>query len=330
MIDITHPEIDFAIQSVRKASILVRKIQRELVVPALTKSDKSPVTVADFASQALVAHYLQQSFPTEVLVAEEDASELRLKDSSKLLGQITGFIREFIPNATPETVCEWIDRGALPHRNRFWTLDPIDGTKGYLRRDQYAVALALVVDGKIQIGVLGCPNLVEARRPDFDGQGSLIFAVRGQGTWTCPIGNTIPLVRLLVSDRSELVNARLLRSFESGHTNTDQTEQFHQIIHSQVEPVLMDSQAKYSLLAAGEGEILLRLLSKEQPDYREKIWDQAAGSIILEEAGGEITDLEGQALDFSCGRTLNKNRGILASNGKLHSAALEALRSIGI
>ncbi|OGO59780.1 MAG: 3'(2'),5'-bisphosphate nucleotidase [Chloroflexi bacterium RBG_19FT_COMBO_47_9] len=330
MIDITNPQIDFAVQSVRKACLLVRKIQRELVVPALTKSDKSPVTVADFASQALVAYYLQQSFPNEGLVAEEDASELRPGESSKLLEQITGYIREFISQATPETVCEWIDRGTRPHGNRFWTLDPVDGTKGFLRRDQYAVALALVDGGKVEIGVLGCPNLAKARRIDLKGQGSLTIAVRGQGTWTCPIDNLSPLERLQVSDRSELVNSRLLRSFESGHTNSDNTEKFLQVIGSQVEPVLMDSQAKYSLLASGEGEILLRLLSKDQPEYREMIWDQAAGSIILEEAGGKITDLAGRTLDFSSGRTLSKNRGILASNGKLHSAALEALRSIGI
>ena len=62
-------------------------------------------------------------------------------------------------------------------------LDPIDGTKGYLLGDQYAVALALVEDGKVQIGALGCPNLTDASTPDNDGPGSVILAARGQGTW---------------------------------------------------------------------------------------------------------------------------------------------------
>jgi 3'(2'), 5'-bisphosphate nucleotidase len=90
----------------------------------------------------------------------------------------------------------------------------------------------------------------------------------------------------------------------------------------------LDSQAKYMLLAAGQGELYLRLLSPKQPDYREKIWDQAAGSLIIEEAGGQVTDLAGQPLDFIAGRTLANNRGILASNRLLHSAALAALIAI--
>ncbi|MCJ7537365.1 MAG: hypothetical protein MUO57_17705, partial [Anaerolineales bacterium] len=93
-------------------------------------------------------------------------------------------------------------------------------------------------------------------------------------------------------------------------------------------PVRMDSQAKYMLLAAGEGELYLRFLSSRQPDYREKIWDQAAGSLIVEEAGGQVSDLHGRPLDFSAGRTLLHNRGVLASNGYLHQQALQALRAI--
>ena len=74
---------------------------------------------------------------------------------------------------------------------------------------------------------------------------------------------------------------------------------------------------------------MLRLLSPNQMDYREKIWDQAAGLICLQEAGGTVTDLDGKALDFTQGRRLESNRGVLASNGYLHDAALEALRWIG-
>jgi 3'(2'), 5'-bisphosphate nucleotidase len=81
-------------------------------------------------------------------------------------------------------------------------------------------------------------------------------------------------------------------------------------------------------LAAGVGDVLVRLISPSRPDYRERIWDQAAGMIIVTEAGGRVTDLDGQPLDFSCGRTLAKNRGILATNGLLHVTILEALRVI--
>ena len=96
----------------------------------------------------------------------------------------------------------------------------------------------------------------------------------------------------------------------------------------EVEPVRMDSQAKYMLLAAGKGELYLRFLSSRQPDYKERIWDQAAGALIVEEAGGKVSDLHGSSLDFSTGRTLLHNRGVLASNGHLHPQALQALRII--
>jgi 3'(2'), 5'-bisphosphate nucleotidase len=94
------------------------------------------------------------------------------------------------------------------------------------------------------------------------------------------------------------------------------------------DPVRMDSQVKYALLASGMGEIYLRLLSPDRLDYKEKIWDQAAGSIIVEEAGGTVTDLDGKALDFSLGRTLKSNRGICASNGHFHDRALAALKRV--
>jgi 3'(2'), 5'-bisphosphate nucleotidase len=121
----------------------------------------------------------------------------------------------------------------------------------------------------------------------------------------------------------------MLRSFEAGHTNTGQIGEVIDRLGVAADPVRMDSQAKYCVLAAGGGELLLRLLSPSKPDYREKIWDQAAGSIIVEEAGGRVTDIEGRRLDFSAGRTLDRNRGILASNGLLHARALAALEAIG-
>ena len=65
-----------------------------------------------------------------------------------------------------------------------------------------------------------------------------------------------------------------------------------------------------------------------QLDYHEKIWDQAAGSLVVEEAGGRISDLDGRPLDFTAGRTLARNRGVLASNGHLHEVALQALRQV--
>jgi 3'(2'), 5'-bisphosphate nucleotidase len=329
MIDLAKPEVSFALQSVQKASKLVQNIQKQLVSPALSKEDRSPVTIADFASQALIGKLLLERFPNDLLVAEEDSTALREPSNPKTIQQVTSFIREFIPEATSELVCQWIDFGNSDSGNRFWTLDPIDGTKGFLRGDQYVVALALLENHEVQIGVLGCPNLGKEQGIPIDDEHSLVIAIRGSGTWVTSLENPVEFIQISVSTQSEPKHAHLLRSYESGHTNISQIDTFSEHLNIEAEPVRLDSQAKYVLLAAGKGDFLLRLLSPSRPDYREKIWDQAAGSIVLEEAGGQITDLDGKPLDFSSGRQLIQNRGILASNKILHKAALSALKSIG-
>jgi 3'(2'), 5'-bisphosphate nucleotidase len=329
MLNFDQPETKFALDIVRQASLLVKLVQAEMVSPALTKGDRSPVTVADFASQALIGWALSETFPGQPLVGEEDAAELREPAGAPTLEQVTHFVSGYIATTTSENVCSWIDYGAGEPSNRFWTLDPIDGTKGFLRGEQYAVALALIENGQVQIGVLGCPNLEDGYKPIPGGKGTLAIAVRGEGAWLTDLESDGQSFRELhVSETNRASQARLLRSVESGHTNIGQIDYFAQELALEVEPVRMDSQAKYVVLAAGKGELYLRLLSSKQPDYKEKIWDQAAGSIIVEEAGGRVSDLYGKALDFTAGRMLQNNRGILASNGYLHDEALQALREI--
>jgi HAL2 family 3'(2'),5'-bisphosphate nucleotidase len=329
MLDINNPEIQFAIRAVRQAALLVQQVQAELVTPALTKDDRSPVTVADFAAQAAVGRMLSRTFPNDPLVAEEDSRTLRQKDGGSALSLVAQFAGRLEPGIDAERVCAWIDYNRVDSAARFWTLDPIDGTKGFMRGDQYATALALVVKGQVQVGALACPNLEDGYRPDLEGVGSLVVAARGQGTWVASLAAPERYERRLVSVRSQPNEARILRSFEAGHTNIDKIGEFAQALGVQAPPIRMDSQAKYAVLAAGKGDILLRLLSPGQPDYKEKIWDHAAGSLVLEEAGGSITDLMGQRLDLTTGRSLQNNRGILASNGRYHPLALQALSAIG-
>ncbi len=313
------PESAFAIESVHEAAFLAREIQREMVGDALTKGDKSPVTVADFAVQAVMARRLAEHRPGETLIGEEQSDALRLEEGITTLEQVTRHVRKAVPDATPEEVCGLIDRGSGDAPATFWTLDPIDGTKGFLRREQYAVALAYIREGRVELGALGCPEL--------DG-GCILLAVHGRGVSRRSLDGG-PWQTLQVSDRSDPTSARILRSVEKSHTNVDEIGQLAERLGTSAAPIGMDSQAKYAMLAAGEGDVLLRLLSPSRPDYREKIWDQAAGSIVVEEAGGRITDLDGKRLDFSQGRTLAGNRGIVATNGKLHDAVLDALRLLG-
>jgi 3'(2'), 5'-bisphosphate nucleotidase len=306
-----------------------------MAAKALTKDDRSPVTVADYAAQALVGRAIQAHFPQDALVGEEDSAALRTPELAGTLARITHFIGQHAADASPEAVCRWIDRGSAESAARYWTVDPVDGTKGFLRGMQYAVALALVEGSQVMIGALGCPNLnfeyLLGRSESMQtgaSNGSLVVAGRGQGVWAAPLDGA-DFTRLQVSTVADPSQARLLRSYEGAHTNTGKIGELVHVLDVQAEPVGLDSQAKYALLAAGKGDMLVRLLSSRQPDYREKIWDQAAGALVVEEAGGRISDLHGASLDFTQGRTLARNRGVLASNGHLHEAALAALDSIG-
>jgi 3'(2'), 5'-bisphosphate nucleotidase len=331
MISLSDKRVEFALRAVQQAASLAAEIQAEMVSKALTKDDRSPVTVADFAAQAVVGYLLEESFPGALLVGEEASDVLRSPEEKETLEKITFFMQRIIPGVEAATVCDLIDRGVDEPGKNYWTLDPIDGTKGFLRGAQYATALAYVEQGIVQLGALGCPNITPNLQEKMGGEGSLLIAQRGQGSWISTLKGPISegnFSRLSVSDQSDPARARLMRSFESGHTNASQVDSFQRELGGKAEPVRIDSQVKYALLASGEGEIYLRLLSADRMDYREKIWDQAAGSIIVEEAGGTVTDLDGKTLDFSQGRSLKNNRGICVSNGLLHEQALGALRNV--
>jgi 3'(2'), 5'-bisphosphate nucleotidase len=320
-------ELTFAIEAVKTAAQLCRRIQVEMILPAVTKEDRS-LTVADFTSQAIVAKMHQEAFPDVPLVAEEDSRVLREADESGTLSSVHHYVQSLYPEVNQESVCDWIDLGVGAPGDRFWTLDPIDGTKGFLRGDQYVVALALIEEGKVVVGAMGCPNLNQDMQPDHEGKGSIAYAVKGQGAWAMDISGGAAN-RIYVSSEDDPRQARMLRSFETSHTDPGNINRIASEMGMDADPVLMDSQAKYGLLAAGNGEMIFRLLSPAQPGYQEKIWDQAAGSILVEEADGTVTDLTGARLDFAQGRTLQENIGVLASNGHLHYHALNAIKAIG-
>lgn len=327
-IDTEQPEVKFALQSACAAGRIAQTIQESMKVTGVEKKDLSPVTVADFTCQAIVARALQQQFPDAVLVGEEDSGVLQEPDQAEVLASVSSFVKQSVPDATDESVCEWIDRGNGEPGERFWTLDPIDGTKGYLRGEQYAVALALIESGQVQLGVLVCPNLALNATVEGKPSGLVMIAQRGKGCYRASMDDPTALEQCHVSKTDNMPDARLLRSVESGHTNTGRMGELVDALKIKADPVCLDSQAKYAVLACGGGEALLRLLSSSRPDYREMIWDQAAGSIVIEEAGGRITDLSGNDLDFSQGKTLAQNSGVCASNGLLHEGLLTALARV--
>jgi 3'(2'), 5'-bisphosphate nucleotidase len=318
-----------AVQVVTQAARLCINVREEMVgVAAIEKRDSSPVTVADFGSQALVCRGIRHAFPQDAIVAEETSGQLRQAENVESLGQVTHYVQRFEPEATPEQIIEWIDAGNGTVSDRYWTLDPIDGTKGFLRNDQYAIALALVLEGQVQVGALACPALPLSLEDPGSPVGAVFIAVRGQGAAVAPMfGGAFTPTH--VSHPDDGVGLRLVESVESAHGNHALQEAIAESVGITRPALKMDSQAKYAAVARGDAALYLRLPASPKSEYREKIWDHAAGALIVEEAGGKVTDLFGQHLDFGSGYRMCENRGVVVSNGTMHARVLEALGASG-
>jgi len=320
-----------AVDAVRLAAKLTTDVSRRLVEGhTLEKDDRSPVTVADFGAQALILSWLAEGFPEIPAVGEEDASSLKEDNQAELLESLTAFVTAIDPGMTAQGICTAIDRGnhGGGATERFWTLDPIDGTKGFLRGQQYTIALALIEAGHPVLGVLGCPNLHPFPETSVATTGWIFYGTKETPPYSEPLIPGHPPAPLRVSATSDPAEAVFCESVESAHSSHDASSQIAQILGTTSEPVRIDSQCKYAAVARGEADLYLRLPTK--PGYREKIWDHAAGAFLVEQAGGMVTDIDGKPLDFSLGKTLENNRGIVASNGTLHPAILEAIQKVDV
>ena len=300
------------------AAAMARRIQLESG-SVRSKDDASPVTIVDFAVQAVVSSRLAARFPDHPLVGEEDAAALREPAAAVLLSRVTAAVHTVSPGLDTAAILEAIDRGRGDPSARFWTLDPIDGTKGLLRGGQYVVALALVVGGEVQVGAIGCPRLSLAA--SGGDEGGVAVAVRGRGSWWMGLDDD-ELSPLRASSVTEPAGARVATSVEESHSDRGRMETLRAALGSRADAILMDSQAKHVIVAAGEADVMVRF---PRHGYREAIWDQAAGALLIEEAGGRVTDLAGRPFDFSTGRRLERNEGVVASNGRLHEALLSVL-----
>ncbi|KAK6924258.1 Inositol monophosphatase-like [Dillenia turbinata] len=291
-------------------------------------------------SQAVVSYVLKSEFPSETLslVAEEDTGDLRKDDARETLKRLTKLVNDTL--ATDETyirstlsaedVLSAIDCGKSEggSHGRHWVLDPIDGTKGFLRGDQYAIALALLDEGKVVLGVLACPNLplapigIQALQSSQDKVGCLFSAKLGAGTEMQSLDGSPP-VKVYVTSTENPEEASLFESYEAAHSSHDLSSTIAKKLGVKAPPVRIDSQAKYGALSRGDGAIYLRFPHK---GYREKIWDHAAGYIVVTEAGGVASDAAGKPLDFSKGKYLDVDTGIIVTNQKLMPSLLKAVQ----
>ncbi|KAF4595868.1 3'(2'),5'-bisphosphate nucleotidase [Ophiocordyceps camponoti-floridani] len=334
----TH-ELQVAQSAVRRAATLTASVFTEASKGTISKSDASPVTVGDFGAQAVIAAALRREFPQDEVVAEEEAALLRGEDgaAAKLRAVVWRLVGDVDDGVGGEdAMLDLLDRGHAKggSKGRFWTIDPIDGTKGFLRGGQYAVCLALIIDSDVKVGVLACPNLPvsdEARLTDLNTdttshRGVLFSAIAGQGATSQPLDESSPPRPITMRPIRDLSLATFCESVEAAHSaHGDQAAIANRLGITQPS-VRLDSQAKYGSIARGAGDIYLRLPVKA--DYQEKIWDHAAGDLIVREAGGCVTDIYGKRLDFGAGRTLANNKGVVAAPVAIHPEVLKAVQQV--
>ncbi|KAL2200421.1 hypothetical protein P885DRAFT_28837 [Corynascus similis CBS 632.67] len=205
--------------------------------------DDSPVTVADFAAQALLISALRAAFPDDDFLGEEDDGELKGTDESKkaMLEKVWQVVENTKledsklekmlgrPQNKSETL-EAIALGAkhdepLKKGKRCWVMDPVDGTSAFMQGRQYAVVLALLENGKEVLGVCACPNMrfsevvgrtgKTAKRREKDTtekidepEGVLVAAVKNHGATVRPLGRG-PLKNAMKLDRSNLPSPKI-------------------------------------------------------------------------------------------------------------------------
>uniref|UniRef100_A0A1J3CU97 3'(2'),5'-bisphosphate nucleotidase n=1 Tax=Noccaea caerulescens TaxID=107243 RepID=A0A1J3CU97_NOCCA len=333
-------ELAAAKKAVSLAARLSQEVQKTLLQSQVwQKTDRTPVTAADYGSQAVVSLVLERELQPEILslVAEEETGDLRKKGSELFLESITKLVKDTLASEesyasyplSTEDVLNAIDCGNSEGgcSGCHWVLDPIDGTRGFVRGEQYAVGLALLVEGKVVFGVMACPNLpldsVVCETDDKsskDNVGCLFFATAGSGAYVQPLKGNSPPQKVRVSSNENLEEAKFLESY---HKPIPIHGSIAKKLGIKASPVRIDSQAKYAALSRGDAEIYLRFTLS---GHRERIWDHAPGSIITTEAGGVVCDAEGKSLDFSKGKYLAHKTGIIVTTKKLKPWVLKAVR----
>lgn len=301
-------------------------------VDRITKDDGSVVTVADMAAQAVVARSLA-ALPAPAgrwpIVGEETSSHLRDPANSADLRAALDAARESgaWPDATADELLAAIDAGAarsggaeqLPET--FWTADPIDGTKGYVRGRHYAVCLALIHAGRPVVGAIACPGLsLDRQRPldDLDPAGCVYAAQAGGPVLEAALPVTpagaAPAMRPIERPHYDLQRPSLTYSVEPNEARAEGFAAVSAGLRSTRPPAQLDSQCKYAVVARGQADCYFR----PPRNNSENIWDHAPGILLVESAGCVATGVDGEPLWFGSEK-MTRSRGIVAAPAPLNA-----------
>lgn len=354
-------ELQTACQTVQRAAYLTKQLLDSVDKGSLDKSDATPVTIADFAAQALIIAALHGAFPGDGFVGEEDSSALR--DDPELLGRTWELVRTTVDElahengddqdggagiyapVTKEEMLDLIDLGGKGRSEqgagRVWVLDPVDGTATFMNGQQYAVCLALVEDGQQRLGVLGCPNLlldlnaagaaqVHEDIVDRTGYGVQLFAVSEKGA---SIRKMSPSAKTLLPAQpiprtkavADVTDLRFVDCRASDSTDATRHSRFAARIGAPfADETVTDfwaTQMRYVALAVSGCNAMIKIPRSES--YRSKLWDHAGGMLIAQEVGFRVTDLAGRDVDCGLGRTLAGCFGMVVAPEGMHGRLVE-------
>ncbi len=230
------------------------------------KFGNEPVTLADRECSEFLVATLGTAFPGDILISEEAEDDLRRLQSP-----------------------------------RVWYIDPIDGTKAFIKGGTgYCVMLGLAVQHQPVVGVLYQPN-----------HKTLIYACKGGGAWSKR--GSSPALRLQCSPVDKPTNARIL-----AHHGSDRRAVIDAFGLPLEEPIRSIG-LKLAVLALGACELYAN------PATNCSTWDTCGPQVILEEAGGRLTDMHGDKLRYDNAASTSLEGGIVASNGPMHELFLERL-----
>ncbi len=332
---IIHPAEKVALEAVALASQLSARLQGRIGNFVEFKSDASPVTLADLAVQTVTLKVLMSRLGPIRFVGEEDAIQVRA--DRDLAEAVASAVSECL--RTDLSVTEVVEVLSRPQYlevestdHDYWILDPIDGTKGYLRGDQFAIALALVRGGSVEFGVLGCPQLRSLVR----GERGVVYAANRSAGSVCYSAQEIlsegveaaSSVPISVSNRSQLDELRVAESYEPSHARHDRSAILADHLGLRNPPLRMDGQGKYAAVAEAQADLYMRFCRGEKT--HEKLWDHAAGTIVVEQAGGRVTDLFGQPLEIRGTSEITFQGGVLVTNGIVHDEIVNQLSELGL
>lgn len=265
------------------------------------KEDRTPVTIVDYSIQVIFAYFCHTIYPDSFLFAEENWHFLHqcCREDPQFLELVENLVQKIYPDITQEMIFRLIEASSsMPQENKLiWVIDPIDGTKEWIKGGEYCVAIACLDQGQIVLSLLICPEW--ALFPSH--KGTMFIAQKNQGAW----GYSLDL-----SCRQKIV--------------LDQkTPKFSWLLdETQIEQHKISSQIKYASVALHKQLYAIRIPQKSR--QTEKVWDHAAGSLIVQEAGGVVSDFRGQPLNCTPPLFLNANYGILvASHPTVHQKLLE-------